>query len=143
MDLRDIAIPPNVDALKCLFFGQSQVESLDLSGWQLSSIKSFNNMFAGCKNLKMIRGMENWDVSNVFNFFEMFDECESLETIDMSGWHISFNNPYLNMIGMFHKCENLKMIKGFDKLNVPINVLYNIRRGCPGFIALSGEVKHK
>lgn len=95
------------------------------------------------QKLKNDKGMENWNVSNVFNFCEMFDECESLETIDVSGWHISFNNPYLNMLRMFHKCENLKMIKGFDKLNVPIDVLYNIRRGCPGFIALSGEVKHK
>ena len=63
-----------------------------------------------------------------------------MESLDLTGWDTSNIKSFDNMFG---GCENLKMIKGFDKLNVPIDVLLDIKQCCPNIILKSGEVKNR
>ena len=92
------------------------VETLDLSGWNTSNVKSMSHMFYDCSSLKSI-DLSGWDTSNVKNMIGVFRYCSSLKSIDLSGWDTS-NADYMS--GMFSYCETLKSLdlSGWDTSNV-------------------------
>jgi len=143
VDLRHVVIPQGLNKMDYLFLNQHTVESLDLTGWDMTDVRTFTGMFDGCTNLKSIRGIEDWNVNDAYNFYEMFNECRSLETIDLSGWKIDFEHPFLVVDGMFAGCRNLKLIKGMIHWILSQKELQEIGRGCPGIHRTSGEVKYK
>ena len=90
----------------------------DLSNWNVSKVKSMNNMFAYCSNFD--QPLDNWDVSNVEDMSFMF--CGPLDNWDVSNVEDmsfmfcgakEFNQPLnswntskvKNMRGMFQECE--------------------------------------
>ena len=50
------------------------IESLDLSGWDVSNVHNMNYMFYHCYNLKSL-DLSGWDASKVEYIDRMFDEC--------------------------------------------------------------------
>ena len=46
---------------------------IDVDDLDVSCVKSFNNAFSCCHNLKKINGLETWDTSNAESMDEMFN----------------------------------------------------------------------
>ncbi len=52
----------NVDNMGLMFWGCSSLEELDLTSFDISGVTTFENMFSGCKNLKVVKVKgSKWD----------------------------------------------------------------------------------
>lgn len=102
-------------------FHNTGEEELDLSGWDVSNVQFFSQMFENSTKLKRIKGLEKWDTSNALVFDEMFGRCSALEELDLSGWDTrkakkdveSSSNGHTGSLfnNMFQDCNNLKKVK--------------------------------
>lgn len=111
-----------------IFQGLNTCKIIDITGWNTSNATSFMNMFARCKKLKEIRGIQYIDISNAENTCAMFEWCESLKILDLSKW-----NPknVLRANTMFKGCQYIN-IKGIDKWDMPnIKEMYEMFDWCP------------
>ena len=72
----------------------------DLSNWTVSKGENFKFMFSGCNNFNS--DLSNWDVSNGIDFAVMFAGCNKFNS-DLSNWDVS-KGIYFN--SMFRSCEN-------------------------------------
>lgn len=96
-------------------------EELDLSGWDVSKVRFFCQMFENSPNLKRIKGLEKWDTSAGVGFDGMFERCSKLEEVDLSNFNTTKakNNVAASDNGhktatlqnMFFSCNNLKKVK--------------------------------
>ena len=94
-------------------FWNTKYISLDLSNFDTSNVTSMMYMFASCKKLKEIKGINNFNTSNVINMGNMFYNCKSLEFLsDISKWNIS---NVKNMKYMFKNCDKLRNIPKWYK----------------------------
>ena len=123
-----------------LFYGLSNITSLDLSNLDTSNVTNMTWMFNGCESLIKIKGSENlvsskvttmerifnycislssletsnWNTSNVSIMTGIFDGCKSLTSLDLS----SFNTSKVkSMDYMFYGCESLTEIIGLDNFD--------------------------
>lgn len=112
-----------------MFFQCSALTSIDLSGFDTSTVTSMCAMFNSCYNLKDLdlssfntenvtdmhsmfgssRSLENLDLSgfdtkNVVDMSLMFEACSKLTNLDLSGFDTS---KVTDMQGMFAQCENI------------------------------------
>ena len=87
----DLTAMTNTSGMRYLFYGNTVVEDIDLSGWTLPSGTSANYWFAGCTNLKHVRGSLSF--ANTSSFNSMFDQCSSLITCPIKnfGFGLSTN----------------------------------------------------
>lgn len=108
-------------------FCGSKIESLDLSEFDSSRIKSMYETFDSCYNLKKI-DLRNFNTSKVRCMEMMFFDCKSLEEIDISSFD---TEKVINMPGMFGECEKLKKIKLPDKMNLSNTLdIHGMFSGC-------------
>lgn len=126
-----------------LFDSKEKVELIDVSNLDTSSCDNFDCMFAVCRNLKEIKGLnklstanatsmwmmfggcyklENTDFSfatgNVSDMSEMFMNCKSIKTLDLSSFETAC---VTDMTEMFKGCESLEKIyvgSAFNTSNV-------------------------
>jgi hypothetical protein len=93
----DLTAMTNTSGMRYLFYGNTVVEDIDLSGWTLPSGTSANYWFAGCTNLKHVRGSLSFANSSAFN--GMFDQCSSLITCPITnfGFGLSTNTITLDL----------------------------------------------
>ncbi|MBQ2230219.1 MAG: BspA family leucine-rich repeat surface protein, partial [Oscillospiraceae bacterium] len=82
----------------------SKLTSLDLSGWNTSSVTNMGSMFAHCSNLKSLTLPESFDTSSVTNMGSMFALCSGLTSLDLTGWDTS---SVTDMSYMFESCGGL------------------------------------
>ena len=80
--------------------------SLDLSGWDTSSVTDMNTMFYGCSSLTSL-DLSGWDTSSVTDMNTMFYGCSSLTSLDLSNWNTS---NVTNMSSMFYGCTKLQEV---------------------------------
>ena len=114
LDLTDLDIS-ELDNLSYIFYG-SNMEVVDISGWDTSNVITMENMFSFCDKLKNIIGIENLDVSNLEETNHMFYECKNLVELDLINWNpISLQNAW----SMFDSCSNLKIIKNIENWQLP------------------------
>ena len=107
----------NMNAL----FHNCAEEELDLSGWDVSKVQFFCQMFENSPNLKRIKGLEKWNTSAGLDFGEMFGRCYKLEELDLSSFDTSkAKNGVVGsanggksetLKNMFLSCNNLKKVK--------------------------------
>ena len=64
-----------------MFYDCQSLETLDLSGWNVSNVNDMSYMFKNCKNLKYL-DLSGWDTSNVMDVSGMFYHCPSPYTIN-------------------------------------------------------------
>lgn len=93
------------------------IDTLDVSNWNTSSATDMNSMFYGCKGPGSI-DVSGWDVSKVKTFDHMF--AHSYLTIgDISKWNVSTECTNLNAI--FHTVQNTALdVSGFDTSKVTV-----------------------
>ena len=107
---------PSVETMNNMFNGCSQLKSIDLSGFQTTSLKNMNYMFANCISLTSVN-LTGFVTSKVNSMNGLFKGCLNIDFIDF---------PYLNTSSLkniseiFEGCKNLTSVnfKHFDTSNV-------------------------
>ena len=107
----------NVYDMSNMFWNAAKLEKVDLTGWQTNSVRYFDSMFFGTKQLSDLKftnltsypdenygaslaqmfdgsGIKNldlstWNVSNVTDFTYMFDNTKNLNVLNISGWKLN------------------------------------------------------
>ena len=99
-----------------LFEECKNLQSVDVSGLDTSSVAYMGSMFYGCSNLTSV-DVSGFDTSNVTNMYGMFNGCSSLTSVDVSGFDTS---NVTDMGWMFYGCSSLTSVdvSGFDTSNV-------------------------
>ena len=92
--------------------GCNEFECFDLSNFNTSNVTDIDFMFAGCKKLKQIKGINKFNTIKVINMKGMFGGCQEIEYLDLSNFNTS---NVLDMSAMFIECHNLKQIKRINK----------------------------
>lgn len=85
------------------FYNWPSLETVDLTGLDVSNVTNMGFMFSGCSKLTSLNA-GNWDTSNVTYMAAMFQGCENLTNIDTSKWNTS---KVIDMRGMFSLCSSL------------------------------------
>ena len=113
-----------------MFSNCSSLKYLDLSNFNTSNVIDFGSMFLFCNSLNSIN-LLNFDISNAENLNWMFSSCSSLNIIDL---HSFKNNKVKNMNGMFSYCTSLQSINLLNFIfNNEINtnkMFFNINKNC-------------
>lgn len=86
-----------------LFYGFTNVQSMDLRYLDTSRMTNMYQMFANCTNLTTLN-LTDFNTSNVSNMRNMFSDCTSLTALDLS--HFDTANV-TDMYSMFRNCNNL------------------------------------
>ena len=115
-----------------MFYGCTNVTSLDLFQFDTSNVTSMNLMFLNCSSLTKL-DVSNFDTSNVTSMTSMFSGCRSLTGLDVS----SFNTSNVtSMDSMFLNCSSLTKldVSNFDTSNV--ETMTSMFDGCTGLTEL-------
>ena len=105
----------NLTTTYAMFQFCTEIEKIDLSGFDTSNVTNMSYMFNKCKKLKEIKGLNTFITKNVKDMARMFNECSELENLVLT----SFETPNVtNFSSMFNKCNNLKYL---NLLNFEIN----------------------
>ena len=119
----------NVYDMSNMFWNAAKLKEVNLTGWQTNSVRYFDSMFFGTKQLSDLKftnltsypsatladmfdgsGIENldlstWNVSNVADFTYMFDNTKNLNVLNISGWKLNktveFNGNPNPVSGLF------------------------------------------
>lgn len=83
------------------------LELIDLSGWDTSSVISMKSMFHDCPYLKSIK-FGKWNTSSVQDMSAMFYGCSALKELDLNSWNTS---KVKSMMNMFESCVGLTNLK--------------------------------
>ena len=87
----------------CMFGNCYKLASIDLSGFDTSSVTYFHETFKNCKSLTTL-DVTGFDTTNATDMQGMFDGCSGLTSIDVS----SFDTANVtNMHEMFNNCTGL------------------------------------
>ena len=122
----------NMTNASAMFADCINLESIDLSNFDTSSVTTMRNLFRGCINLKSL-DMSNFDTSNVTDMSDMFNGCSNLTNLNLDSFDTG-NVMYMG--GMFHDCSSLISldISGFDLSN--IESYGSMFSGCNSLISL-------
>ena len=107
IDLSGINLSPSITSLHGLFSNMTKLESVNLSGLDISHITDMGGMFSNDPKLKTIKGLEDFKTFNVTNMGGMFSGDSNLESIDLTGWDTS---NITDMSGMFSNDTSLKNV---------------------------------
>ena len=105
-----------VTSMGSMFSGCSSLSSLDVSGFDTSQVTSMRSMFLGCSGLTSL-DVSRFDTSQVTDLSSMFKDCSSLTGLDVSGFNTS---KVEHMASMFNNCKGLTSldVSGFDTSQV-------------------------
>ena len=95
-------LPSNITDLGAAFNNCSSLTSIDLSGWDMTSINNTAGMFESCIRLESI-GSPNWNTPSLTNTAEMFLNCSSF-------------NGYINL-NMSKVTSTSRMFRGCTSFN--------------------------
>ncbi|MBD5226857.1 MAG: BspA family leucine-rich repeat surface protein [Bacteroidales bacterium] len=139
-----------VTDMSCMF-NQTDIEEVDLSGFETCSVMTMGSMFYGCKRLKSVSmTSELNDTQNVTDFSGMFNQCSALERADLkslksctgTSTYAMFNacsalrfalfddfdmSNVANCDLMFTYCESLEIIQGLTNIDKPLDLGYCVK----------------
>lgn len=95
-----------------MFEGCSSLAQLDLSGWDISSLRSCSGMFNGCHRLRSVALPAAFAHPLRPDALQLaFNGCFALERIDAESWDLSASYTLLNT---FNGCHDLTEVKGAE-----------------------------
>lgn len=106
---KDLNISAQIDILKKMtnmFINCKALTSLDLSGFDTSSVTDMSYMFSGCSALTSL-DLSDLDTSNVMYMSNMFGSCNALISLDLSNFDTS---KKVNAANIFVYCNSLRII---------------------------------
>lgn len=89
-----------------MFYGCSNLASVDVSGFNTDNVTSMENMFGDCTSLTTL-DLGSFNVSSVDMFIYMFQGCTSLMSVNMAGWTTKSS---ANTTRMFESCPGLRYV---------------------------------
>ena len=104
------------DDLNMMFFGCSNLVSVNTEDWDTSNVTDMSAMFHSCASLTEL-DLSNFNTSKVTNMCEVFNSCSSLQSLDLSNWDTS---KVTDMRWMFQYCMSLVNLdlSSFDMSNI-------------------------
>ena len=90
-----------------MFNNYYELESLDLSNFDTSKVIDFKKMFAHCKKLKQIKGINKFITSQAININGMFLNCNELIYLNVSNYD---TRNVKDMEYVFYNCKNLRFL---------------------------------
>ena len=115
--------------IQYMFYQSPNITSIDVSGWDVSNVSIFSNMFntlvTEIGNLISIGDISGWDVSNGTSFQNMF-RGTGITSIDISGWDLrGTTNGNRFASGVFASCISLQSITARNiQLGNKINYMF-------------------
>lgn len=97
----------NVTDMYDMFWGCTNLTSLDLSHFDTSQVTDMSFMFDRCLKLNTLN-LDGFNTENVTTMEEMFGLCSSLTSLDLSSF--KSDNHSMDMIYMFTNCSNLQSL---------------------------------
>jgi len=104
----------NVSSMKGMFRYNLSLQSINVTGWQLSAGPSLEQLFYRCYSLTEIIGYETWDVSTVTSLKLAFERVAKM-SLDFSSWNTT--GALTNLSQMLYRVSATE-IKGLENLNV-------------------------
>lgn len=77
-----------VTSMQDLFYLCNKIQTLDVSGWDVSNVKYFILAFGSMSNLTTLKGIESWDTQSATDMQSMFYQDGKLSA-DLSSWNVS------------------------------------------------------
>ena len=93
----------NVTNMTSMFYGWSQLTSLDVTHFNTEKVTNMDQMFTDCRCLTSL-DVTNFNTANVTNMSYMFYGCSQLTSLDVT--HFNTANVFA-MISMFSGCSSL------------------------------------
>ena len=117
IDFGDNIDTSNVTKMESMFWGCSNLSSLDLSSFDTSNITDMSSMFDSCSNLSLLVLSSSFDTSKVTDMSHMFESCTVLSSLDLSRFNTS---NVTDMSYMFNDCIALTSLdlSSFKTANV-------------------------
>ena len=113
--------------MDAIFYNCNNLESIDSTNIDTSSVTSMNHIFYGCYSLKSIKILEKFNTTKVESMRVMFFKCTSLLYLNLSSFDTT---KVTDMNWMFFNCHNIKYldIPNFSptNLNEIIEMFYNM-----------------
>ena len=101
----------NVTNMTSMFYGCSQLTSLDVTHFNTEKVTNMVQMFTDCRCLTSL-DITNFNTANVTNMGNMFSGCSSLTSLDVSHFNTK-NVEYI--MNIFKGCSALTTIYASDK----------------------------
>lgn len=90
-------VTDRVTKMSLMFYDCTSLEYVDVSEFNLASMKDMDSAFYNCRAIQGI-DTSRWDMSNVDDAAHLFGECASLVYIDTQGWNMK---PGVDKEGIF------------------------------------------
>lgn len=71
--------------LYSIFAECTSLESVNVSGWDVSHVTNAYNLFDKYHELTTVTGLDTWNTSNLENSCGLFGECKKLTTASAAG----------------------------------------------------------
>jgi surface protein len=84
--------------------GSSSIQSIDVTGWNLSNTTNLQGLFADGVGLRTITGLNTWDTSHVTDMIQLFSGLSRLTTLDLSSFNMT---NVTNTNNMFYNCTSV------------------------------------
>ena len=112
----------NIDDLSDIFpilDVTSYIKKIDVTGWEVSNVTNFDNMFGSLYFIEEIIGLDTWDMSSALTINSMFYKCLKLKKIDLGNWKLDkigtgTGISETSLSNIFSHCENLEEINGME-----------------------------
>ncbi len=113
----------NVTNMSNMFYYTPNLTEINGSGnLNVSSVTNMSYMFDGCSNLQSL-DVSGWDTSSVTNMEGIFYNCSNLQSLDVSDWDTS---SVTNMKAIFYGTQSLTEIKGLENWNTSASTTMEI-----------------
>ena len=111
-----LKVTDKVTSMGNMFYGCSNLTSLDLSGFDTSNVSQMGGTFSGCSSLTDL-DLSGFNTAKVTLMNNMFNNCSNLTSLDASGFNTS---KVTNMAYMFFGCSGLTDldVTNFNTANV-------------------------
>ena len=109
----EIELLDNIKTFKNMFKGCKGLKSVTLNNINTASVSDTSSMFEGCTGLKKVK-FEKMNISNIENTAKMFQNCNNLDNIDINNF---YTDKVTNMSQMFEGCSSLKNTNFISQLS--------------------------
>ena len=116
----------NLTKTSYMYYGCSNIISLDLSKFDSQKVTNMSYMFSGCELLKSLN-LSGINTQNVNNMSYMFQDCCKLTNLDLSGFNTK-NVKYMN--NMFQNCAHLTYLNILDFNTINVINMNNMFLNC-------------
>jgi surface protein len=124
--------------MAAMFYGCSNLTTLDVSNFNTNIVTSMDAMFFGCTNLTSI-DLSSFNTSKVTNMNSMFNGCNRMTELNLMGWDISSVTDMNNILA---SCSGLTSVNmknsNANSVNKIINQLPTRTIDSTGLLSIAG-----